>query len=156
MERKKRQIDYAGTITFSAAIIALLAYVLSGKVTLLVLFAACLFIFYFIERKAKEPIIPFEILTKSNTVVNIISFLTAAVLIGADVYLPIYIQNILGYRPTVSGLSMAPMSVSWLISSVILAKAIPKYGEKVVIGLVNQKGKVIDKYETSFSAPFKY
>ena len=33
---------------------------------------------------------------------------------------------------------------------------IKSYKEKVVIGLVNSKGKVIDKYETSFSAPFKY
>ena len=28
---------------------------------------------------------------------------------------------------------MAPMSVAWLLSSVILGKAIPKYGERVVI-----------------------
>lgn len=33
---------------------------------------------------------------------------------------------------------------------------VTSYKEKVVIGLVNEKGKVIDKYETSFSAPFKY
>ena len=33
---------------------------------------------------------------------------------------------------------------------------VKSYKEKVIIGLVNQKGKVIDKYETSFSAPFKY
>jgi hypothetical protein len=48
--------------------------------------------------------------------------------------MPIYIQNVLGFRATVSGLSMAPMSVSWLLSAFILAKAIPKYGEKVVTG----------------------
>ena len=34
--------------------------------------------------------------------------------------------------------------------------AVKSYKEKVVIGLINKKGKVIDKYETSFSAPFKY
>ena len=33
---------------------------------------------------------------------------------------------------------------------------VKSYKEKIVIGLVNDKGKVIDKYETSFSAPFKY
>ena len=33
---------------------------------------------------------------------------------------------------------------------------VKSYKEKVVIGLINKKGKVIDKYETSFSAPFKY
>jgi MFS family permease len=86
-----------------------------------------------LKKKASEPIVPFDILTKSSTVVNTISFLTAAVLIGADVYIPLYIQNVLGYKATISGLSMAPMSVSWLIASVIIAKMLPKYGERIVI-----------------------
>lgn len=33
---------------------------------------------------------------------------------------------------------------------------VKSYKEKIVIGLVNEKGKVIDKYETSFSSPYKY
>ena len=81
--------------------------------------------FYFIENKALEPIIPFEIFTKTSTIVNIISFLSAATLIAMDVYMPIYMQNVLGYGAMISGLSMAPMSVAWLLSSFILAKAIP-------------------------------
>lgn len=137
LERKRHWIDYIGMAVFSAAIITLLAGVLSGGKSLLlwsVLTTLLLVAFYFLERKAKEPIIPFEIITRNNTVVNIISFLAAAVLMGTDVYIPIYIQNILGFSATISGVSMAPMSVSWLLSSVFLGKAIPKYGEKAVIG----------------------
>ena len=33
---------------------------------------------------------------------------------------------------------------------------VKSYKEAVVIGLVNEKGKVIDKYKTSFSSPYKY
>ena len=33
---------------------------------------------------------------------------------------------------------------------------VKSYKEKIVIGLVDEKGKVIDKYETSFSSPYKY
>ena len=44
-------------------------------------------------------------------------------------------QNILGFGATVSGVSMAPMSMAWLLSSFILSKAIPKYGERIVIGI---------------------
>ena len=137
LEKKKQNIDYAGMFMLSAAIIILLVGVPAGgkrTAVSIALTLAVLVIFYFIEKKAAEPIVPFEIITKSNTVVNTISLLAAAVLIGADVYLPIYIQNVLGFRATISGLSMAPMSVSWLISSVIIAKALPKYGERVVIG----------------------
>jgi EmrB/QacA subfamily drug resistance transporter len=137
LERKKSLIDYAGMLVLSAAIITLLLGVpLGGKSTAvsLAFTLALLLVFYFIEKKAEEPIVPFEILTRNNTVINTVSFLASAVLIGADVYMPIYIQNVLGFRATVSGLSMAPMSVSWLLSAFILAKAIPKYGEKVVTG----------------------
>jgi MFS family permease len=62
-----------------------------------------------------------------------ISFLASAILIGVDVYLPVYIQNILGFNATVSGLALAPMSVFWLLASVILGKRIVKYGGKAII-----------------------
>lgn len=142
-EKRKHRIDFAGTLVLSAAIVALLYGVLSGGessgffsplITGCLLSAAVLLVlFYFIERKAEEPIIPFDIFTRDNTVVNVISFLSSAVLIAADVYLPIYIQNVLGFNATISGLSIAPMSLAWVLSSIILGKAIPKFGERVVI-----------------------
>lgn len=144
-EKKKHKIDYAGALVLSLAIILLLYSCLSsGKSTgsfslstiaYIVIFGVLLYLFYCIEKKVDEPIIPFELFTRYNTIVNIISFLAASILIGADVYIPIYIQNVLGYGATVSGLAMAPMSVSWLLSSMILSKAIPIYGEKIVIGV---------------------
>lgn len=144
-ERKKHKIDFAGTFALSAAIMVLLYGILSGGkgssiyspsiTATLILTSVLLLIFYFIERKAEEPIVPFEIFTRDNTIVNIISFLAAAILIGIDVYMPIYIQNVLGFGATISGLTMAPMSVAWLLSSVILAKAIPRYGERIVTAL---------------------
>jgi EmrB/QacA subfamily drug resistance transporter len=144
-ERKKHKIDYAGTAALSASIIALLYGVLVGgesqsfySLTIVVSLAITvifLIAFYFIEKKAEEPIIPFDIFTKTNIIVNIISFLASAVLIGVDVYMPIYMQNVLGFGATISGVSMAPMSVAWLVSAVILGKAIPKHGERAVIAL---------------------
>mgnify|MGYP001113174840 FL=1 len=144
-ERKKHKIDYAGTAALSASIIALLYGVLVGgesqsfySLTIavsLVITVIFLIVFYFVEKKAEEPIIPFDIFTKTNIIVNIISFLASAVLIGVDVYMPIYMQNVLGFGATISGISMAPMSVAWLVSAVILGKAIPKHGERAVIAL---------------------
>lgn len=137
-ERKRHKIDYAGTALLSAAIISLLYGVMArGKnsysiMISLIFTAVFLVAFYFVERKAEEPIIPFEIFTRINAIVNVISFLSSAVLIGVDVYIVIYMQNVLGFNATISGLAMAPMSVAWLLSSVVLGKAIPKYGEKVV------------------------
>ena len=144
-EKKKVKIDFTGIIVLSMAMMIFLNIFLdSGNFgiqknlfIILSIFGTVLLLilFYFIERNAKEPIIPFEIFAKTIINVNIISFLLSAILIGVDVYMSIYIQNILGFSPTISGLAMAPMSVAWLMSSVILGKCIMSHGEKFVIML---------------------
>jgi EmrB/QacA subfamily drug resistance transporter len=138
-EKKSHHIDYIGAALLSAAILVLMVGVLSASsngvwITGVYLAAAAVLlgIFYLVEKRAKEPIFPFEIFTKANTIVNAISFLASAVLIGTSVYMPIYIQNVLGFSATISGLAMAPMSVAWLTSSVVLGKAIPRYGERAI------------------------
>lgn len=140
---KKHKIDYLGTLILSCAIISLLYGVLliekSGRlfspsmIVAIVITIVLLGLFHFVEGKAEEPIIPSEILTKTNIIANGITFMIAAILIGIDVYMPLYIQNVLGFGATISGLSMAPMSVAWLLSAIILSKAIPKYGERKVV-----------------------
>ncbi len=145
--KTKHSIDYAGTITLSMAILIFLNIFISGEninshhnmfiVISVLLTAIMLVAFYKIERKAKEPVIPFDIFTKTSTIVNVISFLAAAILIGSNVYLPIYIQNVLGFSAKMSGLVLAPMSVAWLIASVILGKCIIKYGAKTAILISN-------------------
>jgi len=142
-EKKKVKIDFAGIIVLSMAMIIFLNIFLDSgnfgiQKNVFIVLSICatallLILFYFIERKAKEPIIPFDIFTKTIINVNLISFLLSAILIGVDVYMSIYIQNILGFSPTISGLAMAPMSVAWLMSSVILGKCIMSHGEKFVI-----------------------
>jgi EmrB/QacA subfamily drug resistance transporter len=146
-EKRKHKIDFAGILTLSMAMIIFLnVFVSTGNVSfnhnLFVVISVMLTIilliaFYKIERKAKEPIIPFEIFTKSSAIINLISFLASAVLIGADVYLPIYMQNVLGFSAKVSGLALAPMSIAWLMASVILGKCIVKYGAKAVVVISN-------------------
>ncbi len=141
--KTKHKIDFAGIITLSLAMVIFLNIFLSAESAAgqnhifiaISVFATILLLgaFYIIEKKAAEPIVPFDIFSKTSTVVNLISFLASAVLIGADVYLPIYIQNILGYSALISGLALAPMSIAWLLSAMILGKAMVKYGPKIVI-----------------------
>lgn len=140
-EKKKQIIDYAGILTLSGAMLVFFNIFLSAEImnyskifigasiagTLLLLV-----VFYRIEIKAIEPIVPPEILTKTNQMVNGISFLLAAVLIGTDVYLPLYLQNVLGFSPTISGLSLISMTITWLIASVVLGRLFIKLGGKTV------------------------
>jgi EmrB/QacA subfamily drug resistance transporter len=142
-EKKRHKIDFAGIITLSIAIIVLLNIFLSSEnlnsnknvfiVISMVITVIFLIAFYKIERRAKEPIIPFDIFSKTSIIVNLISFLASAILIGVDVYLIIYIQNVLGFSALVSGLALAPMSVTWLLASVILGRHMVKKGAKAAL-----------------------
>ncbi len=142
-EKRKVRIDYMGTLVLTVSIVLILYGFLSvGKksspdlaptIICISISLVLLFVFYFVEKKSGEPIMPFEIFTRANIVVNIVSFLGSASLIAIDVYMPIYIQNVLGFGATISGVCIAPMSFTWLISSIILSKWMTIYKERNII-----------------------
>lgn len=139
-EKKKQPFDFGGIITLSAAMLIFLNMFLSMNtgntnqkysfIVSITLTLFLLFLFYKIEKKAKEPISPFDIFTKESTLANIICFLASTIMIGMDCYMPIYLQNVLGFSAKISGLSMAPMSISWLIASVVLGRCMVRHGGK--------------------------
>lgn len=143
VEKKKNSIDYLGIGILTTTIMTFLFTILSINentkiysfkiLSPIVLTIVLLFIFYFVEKKSKEPLMPFDIFSRQVNIVNIISFLISGILIATDVYLPVYIQNVLGFNATISGLSLASMSISWLLSSFVLSKTMEKYGEKTVV-----------------------
>ncbi|WP_442602231.1 MDR family MFS transporter [Paenibacillus sp. KN14-4R] len=137
MEKTKKSIDYWGALTFSAGLLALLYGVQKGSednnwvsLTVLLLFAAFLIfmaVFVIIESKVKEPLIPLTIfrsvaITSSNT----ITFFVHAILIGLIVYVPMWVQGVLGFGATESGLILMPMSITWTFGSFICGKIIAK------------------------------
>ncbi|WMJ88220.1 MDR family MFS transporter [Anaerocolumna sp. MB42-C2] len=137
-EKRKHNLDYAGVFTLSAALILFLSIFLATDINKLligisvVLTILLLVLFYLIERRVNEPIIPFDIFNWNSVIVNMISLFIAAVLIGINVYIPIYLQNILGLSATVSGLALVSMSFSWLLASFVLGNRIVKNGGKQV------------------------
>ncbi len=137
LSNTKPKIDYLGALLLTISIVSVLFGVFLNNATLKI---SCLFtliislvIFYFVENKAEDPLVPFSIFTRATIIANIIAFLTSSILMGIEAYTPIYTQNVLGFSPTIAGVIMGPMSIAWLLSSVILSKALPKYGEKKVI-----------------------
>lgn len=141
-EKKKHKIDFLGIFVLTLAIVLFLygflskskGQILFSKTMIISILLSCvlLFIFYFIEKKVDEPIVPFQIFTKTNVIANLICFLIAGFLIAIDVYIPLYTQNVLGFSATIAGISMAPISICWLVSSMLSGKAVIKYGERIV------------------------
>lgn len=146
IEKTKKKIDYYGAITFSIGILALLLGLQNGgssgewlSTRVIIPFViAIIFIvlFVLIERKAEEPMIPLSLIRiRSISIANLVSFLTSIVLIGMMVYIPMWIQGLLGYGATVSGLILAPTSLTWLVGSLIGGKLLLSKGNRLTITL---------------------
>lgn len=120
------KIDYLGSIFLTISIVSILLGVFttssSVKIIYTILTIVSLIIFYLIEKKSKEPIVPFDIFSKDTILLNLIGFFVAVILMVIEVYMPLYTQNVMGYSAKISGLLMAPMSITWLLSSFILVK----------------------------------
>jgi EmrB/QacA subfamily drug resistance transporter len=148
VQRRKHHIDYPGIVVLTAAMLAFLGVFIFGgegtsmlnlrNIVLLAVSLALLVAFYQIEKHSPEPIVPLGVLTKSSVFVNVIALLFMAVLIGVDVYTPIYLQNVRGLTPLVAGLTLLPMSVSWMLVSIPLGRLMLRYGGKPlnIIGVV--------------------
>lgn len=144
----KKRVDYLGAVTFSIGTFLLLfAFQIGGEknewltpTVGLLIFGALVIIglFLYIETKVKEPLIPLSLFKiRSISVGNTIGFFMSAVLIGIMVYIPMWVQGVLGYGATVSGLILAPMSVLWTVGSFLSGKMLLKSGVKLtnIVGI---------------------
>ncbi len=131
------KIDYIGALLLSISIMSVLfgVFVTSPlfKIGCFFILIISLISFYFVENKAEDALVPFSIFTRTTVIANLIGFFISGTLMAVEAYTPLYTQNVLGFGPTMSGLIMAPMSVSWLLSSFVLSRTLPKYGEKKII-----------------------
>jgi len=90
---------------------------------------ACLVAFVLAERRAVEPILPYEVMTNRTFVLaTLMSMLCMGAMFGATLYLPTYLQMGYGYSATVSGLLLVPMTLGMLATGVLSGIAMSRTG----------------------------
>ena len=88
-----------------------------------------LIVFPFVERRAREPILPLELFRNRVFVVSsMIGFVVGLALFGAITYLPLYLQVVKGEHATASGLMLTPMMAGLLVTSILSGQLISKFG----------------------------
>jgi EmrB/QacA subfamily drug resistance transporter len=128
LERREHRIDYAGAAVLTVALTLLILAVLEGgqawawgswqSITSFAVGAALLAIFVAIERRAAEPVIPFEIFSRRLIVAtSLVSIGIGAVLVGLTSYVPTFLERTTGATPIVAGLAVAALTVGWPISA---------------------------------------
>ncbi|MFH1562890.1 MAG: MDR family MFS transporter [Nitrospirota bacterium] len=136
---KDRSIDFLGAFLIAFGLVPLLlALVWGGSeyawnslqvISLLSIAAVSLFLFALAERKARNPILSFDLFRNKVFSVSVLTiFLTSIGMFGAILYIPIFAQGVIGVSATNSGFIMMPMMISLVIASVISGQIISKTG----------------------------
>lgn len=83
----------------------------------------------FIERKSIEPIMPTQVW--SNKILlgaNVAMIAMGAIMIGPNMYLPVYAQSVLGLGAIAAGFVLASMSITWPLASSISGRLYTRIG----------------------------
>ncbi|MCL6601237.1 MAG: MFS transporter [Paenibacillus sp.] len=135
----KVHFDIAGIVTMSLGIVGLLLAMTLGGVNyawdswqiigLIIVSILFIIMFVMVENRAKDPILPMRFfLDRTFTVINSIGFLMSVGMFGAMMFVPLFMQGILGVSPSATGMIMMPLTVTMILASIASGLIIEKMG----------------------------
>ena len=98
--------------------------------------ATILSIFLFIraEKNAEDPVISLELFSsRIFIVVNLVAALISGFLMAVEVYIPMWMQGVLGYKAGPGGLVLAPLSILWVYGSSLVGRWMVLHSMKTVL-----------------------
>jgi len=99
------------------------------RTILFTIVAAAIAAFIYVERKAKEPILPLRFFKNANFVkILLIATFFGSAFMGSILYLTQFNQQVFGASPTDSGLMLLPMVGGIMVSSITAGQLISRFG----------------------------
>ncbi len=137
--RANPRIDYLGAAAITATLVPLLlGFTWAGQdyawsspqvITALTVAAIMAVAFVVIEWRAAEPILPLDLFkNKIFTVSTIVVFGTGFGMFGTILYIPLFIQGVIGTTATQSGQILTPMMLGLIVSSIVGGQIISRTG----------------------------
>ena len=147
--RKNHKVDYAGAAALTGGFSLLILGLLEGgvawgwaslpSIAIFVLSVALLVVFFLVERRASEPVLPPWVFSRRILVGGSLSALgIGALTIGLSSYLPAYAEGVLGKSAVVSGFALAALTVGWPLAASLSGRIYLKIGfrDTALIGSV--------------------
>ena len=136
---KKPVVDYKGAALLTAALSSMLYLLVEGGVSFdwlsrpsMILMAASLLffvLFIWVEQKAVDPMMPFEIWrNKTILYANLVSLATGVILIGISSYLPTYVTGVMEQPAAIAGFTLTAMSIGWPLAAFFSGRLLLKIG----------------------------
>lgn len=135
----KPSIDYAGAVLLTIGLVSLLYLLVEGGVgfdwlssstgILIAVAVSAITLFVYVERKAKDPIMPFDIWrNKTILYANLVSLATGVILISVSSYLPTYVTGVMEQPAAIAGFTLTAMSIGWPIASTLSGRLLIRFG----------------------------
>lgn len=166
------KIDIAGIFTMILGVVSLLlALTFGGKdypwdswqiIGLFALALIGIISFVIVETKAEEPILPMNFFkNRTFTILNAIGFFMSIGMFGAIMFVPFFMQGIVGVSAAESGTIMTPMMITMIVMSIIGGQLVLKVGVKpqIITGMLIMAGgfwllTTMDMHTTKLTATF--
>lgn len=145
--------DIPGMVTMIIGVVSLLLALTYGGtdyawdswqiIVLFVVAAISIAAFLIIESRAQEPILPLKFFkNRVFSTINGIGFLMSVGMFGAIMFVPLFMQGIVGVSASASGTVMTPMMITMIITSIIAGQVVYRIGIKVqmIIGMIVMAG----------------
>lgn len=133
----RHALDLPGTALLVGAAVGLLLAA-EGALPLVALPAGIVaaFAFVAVERRSPEPLLPLPLLKRPEVSISSgAAAASGALLMGFVIYLPLYLQGVLGLAPAASGLVLGPLLVGWPAASTLSIRLVRRVGfRRVAVG----------------------
>ncbi|MFT4307715.1 MAG: MDR family MFS transporter [Microbacterium sp.] len=132
-ERRRRRIDYAGSVLLTGALVLLVLGVLEGgsawswlswpSAAVFGVGVLALVAFVAVERRAEDPVLPMRLLRRPIVVSSSsASLLVGVVMIGLVSFVPSFLEGSADAVPIVSGLAVATLTLGWPVTGALAGR----------------------------------
>jgi EmrB/QacA subfamily drug resistance transporter len=143
---RAREIDFLGAITLVLGVVPLLLALSWGGndyawtspviIGLFLVAALMLVAFGLIESRSAEPIIPLGLFRNSVISVSVAAMVCMSMgMFGTILFIPLYIQGVIGTSATQSGTVLMPLMITMILSSVVSGQIISRTGKYKLAGI---------------------
>ncbi len=141
--RRRHAFDWTGVALFTTGISALLVGILeAGRVGAwtgldvvvpLALAAVALAAFVPVERRAREPIVPFRLFRHRMVfAAGLNGLLSGMAMFGAISFVPLFLQAVSGMSATAAGFVLTPFVLGWVAMSIVSARLVLRVGYRAL------------------------
>jgi EmrB/QacA subfamily drug resistance transporter len=154
---RRHHIDYYGAAMLVAATVPMLLALswagstypwASPQVIGAFIFSAAMWVaFYLRERGAEEPVLNPNLFSNSIFTVSTIAVaLQSAAMFGAIMFLPLFVQGVLGKTATNSGIVLMPLMMGAIVMSIVSGQILARTGRYKVVVVLGYAAVVIGTY----------